>query len=186
MAGILQIIRVRPWSRSARANQIQVIDEGECMRSSHIAAPLLSAAILAGLTSGACGNQRNATPAAEVRTQTPRRATNQPLEVTGCLRAGEAENTFVLTVSSAMGNDQPATYQLVGIDGVTLLDHIGEQVDVQGIMTAEQQTATRAISPADEKPAGTTGTPQVETKTVIDIRRLEVSGVKPLGTSCGN
>jgi hypothetical protein len=107
------------------------------------------------------------------------------VDLSGCLRAGEAENTFVVTVSNAPDGGQPANYQLAGIDGVKLRDHIGEQVEVRGVMTAEQQTATRAAAPADEKTIGTRGTPNVETWTVVDIRRLEVNAVKPLGRSCG-
>ena len=106
------------------------------------------------------------------------------MTVNGCLRAGEAEDTFVLTVAQPSAADTPATYQLVGANTATLRGHIGERVEVSGVMTAQEQIASRAVSPANPKATGTSGTPSVETQTVVNIKKLDVSAVKPLGDRC--
>jgi hypothetical protein len=102
------------------------------------------------------------------------------MTVTGCLRAGEAAETFVLTTS---GTDV-ATYNLVGVEGVNLHDHTGKQVEVNGVLVAQQQTASRAAAPADDKATGTAGTPSVETRTTVDIRQIEVNSIRRTGGDC--
>ena len=58
------------------------------------------------------------------------------------------------------------------------------QPQVNGVVTTQQRSATTAAAPADEKPTGTGGTPRVETRAELDIRQLQVSGMKPLGDRC--
>ena len=142
----------------------------------------ITAVLIAGLSFGASGCNRgdSSTPVAESQTTTPERATNQPMTVAGCLRAGEAADTYVLTTSGTV----VATYNLVGDEGVNLRDHVGKQIEVEGVLTAQQETATRAAAPADDRATGTTGTPAVETRTAVDIRRLEVRTVRPTANDC--
>ena len=149
----------------------------------NIRQPFAVAAAMAALAipSYGCNRGESTTPAAETQTQSPTRATNQPMTVTGCLRAGEAADTFVLTTS---GTDV-ATYSLVSRGGVTLADHVGHQVEVNGVLVSQQQTASRAETPAaGDTATGTTGTPTVATRTNVDIRQLEVNTVRPTGQDC--
>lgn len=140
------------------------------------------AVLIAGLSFGSLGCNRGdgTTPVAESQTTTPERATNQPMTVAGCLRAGEAADTFVLTT----GGTDVATYNLVGDEAVNLRDHVGKEIEVEGVLTAQQQTATRAAAPSDDRATGTSGTPEVETRTSVDIRRLEVRTVRPTPNDC--
>lgn len=144
----------------------------------------LAAAAMAALVvipSFGCARDEPAPPAAQIQTESPTRVTNQPMTVTGCLRAGEAANTFVLTT----GGTDVATYNLAAREGVNLADHVGRQVEVDGVLVAQQETATRAEGPArGETATGTAGTPTVSTRSELDLRRLEVNGVRPTGQEC--
>lgn len=140
----------------------------------------LTAVLVAGLSLGYGCNRERATPVAESQTTSAERATNQPMTVAGCLRAGEAADTYVLTTT---GTDV-ATYNLVGDESVNLRDHVGKQIEVEGVLTSQQQTATRAAAPSEERATGTSGTPAVETRTAVDIRRLEVRTVRPTENDC--
>jgi hypothetical protein len=104
--------------------------------------------------------------------------------LTGCLRGGDAEDTFVLTTSATADGNAPATYQLAGVNGASLRDQIGRRVEVSGVVRAQQETESQATGPAANKPTGTSGKPKVETTTEVDIKRLDVSNVKPLGDHC--
>lgn len=147
---------------------------------------VLAAAIAATLAipSYGCNRGNKTTPVSETQTQSPTVAVNQPLNVTGCLRAGEAADTFVLTTS---GTDV-ATYNLLAREGVNLADHVGHQVEINGILATQQQTASRAETPAQtdksRKATGTSGTPTVATETSVDIRQLEVNSVRTTGKEC--
>ncbi len=144
----------------------------------------LAAAVAAALVipCAGCNRGENTAPVAETQTQSPTRAANQPMTVTGCLRAGEAADTFVLTTS---GTDV-ATYNLVSREGVNLADHVGHQVEVNGILVAQQQTTSRSDARADtDRATGTAGgTPSVATRTTVDIRQFEVNTVRPTGQDC--
>ena len=64
----------------------------------------VTAALTVALVSPFAGCSREKTaPVAETQTQTPVRTDNQPVTVSGCLRAGEAAETFVLTSSAPGG-----------------------------------------------------------------------------------
>jgi hypothetical protein len=142
---------------------------------------LLSSAVVLTLTSAACARQDSATP--DATTATAPQTRNSPMTVAGCLRAGEADNTFVLNAAAAEGSPETATYQLVG-EAAQLRDHIGRRVEVSGTLTAEQEVRSAGAAVAEEKAKGTAGTPVVETRTKIEVKQLQVSSVRPLGESC--
>lgn len=144
--------------------------------------PFVATAALAAALSvavGGCSRDETA-PVAESQATTQARTDKQPVTVTGCLRAGEAAETFVLT----SGGPGAATYNLVGVEGVNLLDHTGKLVEVNGVLVAQQQTASRVAAPAADKATGTAGTPAVETRTTVDIRQIEVKTVRRTGGDC--
>ena len=148
---------------------------------------LLSSALLAVFAVAGCNRSEQATtPVAESQTQHPVQPANTPLTVSGCLRGGDAADTFVLTTSGAAIGDSTAsaTYQLAGGTGVNLRDHIGRRIEVNGVLRAQQQTESRASGPAANAPTGTAGTPRVETRTEVDIKHLDVSSVKPIADDC--
>jgi hypothetical protein len=67
-----------------------------------------------------------------------------------------------------------------------MTDHLGRRVEVNGTVVAQQEIASNASAlPADkERATGTSGTPTVQTKTEIDIKKLTVAAMKPLGDKC--
>lgn len=138
-----------------------------------------------GLAGTACNRGPKATAVAESQAQTAQPA-NQPMTISGCLKAGEAEGTFVLTAARTAGSSgETATYHLVGPQANNLQEHIGRQVQVSGTMQAQQEIASNApAQPANERATGTTGTPTVQTRTEVDIRRLAVTSLKPIGDKC--
>jgi hypothetical protein len=150
------------------------------------AAAAFTAALIAGLSATACNrNEETPVPAAEIQTTQPAQQSNQPVTVGGCLRAGEAADTFVLTASEPSQATDTATYQLVGNPSVDLRSHVGQRVEVSGVVRQQQEVATRtAPAPAGERETGTSGTPKVETSTKVAFKQLDVSGLKPLGESC--
>ena len=138
------------------------------------------------LVSG-CGRndeKQAAAPPAEATVQTPAVPQNNPVTLTGCLRAGEATDTFVLTTAQTRDSAETATYHLTGVQGVTLRDHIGQQVEVNGVVRSEQEMASASASREAERATGTTGTPTVQTRTQLQVRQLEVTSVKPAGAKC--
>jgi hypothetical protein len=139
-----------------------------------------AAIVMAGLSGSACRGEKRTGPAVEVQTQTPVRPTNQPLTVTGCLRAGQADDTFVLTAGETTGAAEAATYQLVGRPDLKLRDYVGHQVEVNGVVKSDQQAA--ATQPP--RPAGTSGSAKVETQTVVDIKSMDVDAVKSVAGNC--
>ena len=136
-------------------------------------------------SAAAAGCSREAeTPPAQSQTQTTQ-PLNAPATFTGCLRAGEAANTFVLTASATADGATPATYQLEGATGTNLQDHVGRRVEVSGIIAEQQHVATReAPQPADQRATGTSGTPTVQTGTQLAVRTVQVKSVTPLDARC--
>jgi hypothetical protein len=146
---------------------------------------LFSCILLAAFSTAACNrSDQKEAPVAQMKADTPPQAVNQPTTLVGCLRAGEAADTYVLTTSRTEDGVAPATYQLSAAEGINLGNEIGKRVEVNGVITTQQRSATTAAAPADEKPTGTGGTPRVETRAELDIRQLQVSGMKPLGDRC--
>ncbi|MEX2272650.1 MAG: hypothetical protein WD690_14350 [Vicinamibacterales bacterium] len=135
----------------------------------------------------ACGKSGEEVPPNETQSVTPPQAMATPERVQGCLRAGEASGTFVLTAGAAdtkMGG--AATYQLLGTPEA-LQPHVGKRVEVTGTIVSEQTAQSRgATMPAEERAKGTTGTPTVQSSTEIEVKRLQVSGVTPVAGECGD
>lgn len=144
-----------------------------------------SAGLAVLLGAGACNRGEEPRSVADRQTQTAQ-PVNQPMTISGCLKAGDAEGTFVLTAARSEGSTETATYQLAGSPGVNLRDHIGQRVEVNGTVNAQQEIAssTSAVGRDEDRPAGTSGTPRVDTKAELDVKRLAVTGVKPLGDRC--
>jgi ABC-type uncharacterized transport system auxiliary subunit len=146
---------------------------------------VVSSAVFVTATLAGCSrsDQKNA-PTAEVQTQQPAEAVNKPITLSGCMRAGEATDTYVLTTSATADGQAPANYQLAGASGVNLRDQIGNRVEVSGVVRTQQETQSHTSGPAANAPTGTSGTPRVETTTELDLKHLDVSNVKPLGEKC--
>ena len=148
----------------------------------------LAGAIVLSAAVGACGGGDPETPPAASQTQASSQP-NQPTNVTGCLRAGDASDTFVLTTSATGEGTQPATYHLTNTGNLNLQDHVGKRVEVAGIVEAQSQIATReAPKPADNATgtAGSPGTPTVQTSTRLNVQRMNVTNVRATGEDCGN
>ena len=148
---------------------------------------LFCGGLVAAAASSACGGGEESQPIAETQSHTAAPA-NQPVNVEGCLRAGESDGTFVLTTARSTGSEQTATYQLVGASNVRLADHVGNRVQIRGTVRAQQEiasqtTAVPAERPADQ-PQGQTATPKVITQTEIDIKRVTVDTVTSSGEKC--
>lgn len=152
----------------------------------HTVSTMLFAGVAAAaLASGACNRGEEAkTTTPEVQSQTTQPAST-PMTVAGCVKAGEAADTYVLTAARAEGNSETATYQLVGEQTDALKDQIGKQVQVTGTLEAQSQIASSSTATAPKESAtGTAGTPTVQTRTSLEINRLTVTGVTPLGDKC--
>jgi hypothetical protein len=111
----------------------------------------------------------------------------QPRSVTGCLRGGEAPNTFVLTASRA-ADDAPrtATYQLVGAADIDLAAHVGHTVEVSGTEITPHEGTRIVQTPAQPAPGEprTEQQPTVATRTEVDIRELNVTSVRRVQEGC--
>jgi hypothetical protein len=103
--------------------------------------------------------------------------------ISGCLRSGDADGTFVLT-SQAAESAKAATYHLTGNDRVNLRDYVGQQVEVSGVVRSEQEVTSSSGATPEKAAKGTSGTPTVETKTDLDVRQLDVNTVRPTGSKC--
>jgi hypothetical protein len=144
---------------------------------------VLRAALVLGAVTLAASACRKEPAAPELQRTTGVEQRAQPVTVAGCLKSGIAEDTFVLMATQA-GAGETSTYQLTGHDTVDLKSHVGEQVEVSGTLQAQQQTASTSGAVAEKPARGTSGTPVVETKTEVDVKRLDVSSIKPLGNRC--
>jgi len=147
-----------------------------------IAIGLAGGAAACGNGPSAAQNKSNTPPQTQTATQSNVQMTTT---VTGCLAAGEGADTFVLNAARAEGAATSATYQLVGTNNDRLRDHVGEEVKISGTVTSGEQVAASSMPQAEtDKAKGTSGTPVVQTKTDVQIRRLEVSSVTPQGQKC--
>jgi len=119
----------------------------------------------------------------ELATKTAEQPLNQPATIQGCLRSGEAPNTFVLTSAKAEGATETVTYQLFPKEGIDLHPYAGQDVEVSGTIRSDQIVATSGE--VQEKPAkGAQGTPTVETTSQLDVRKFDVQAVKVTGNRC--
>jgi len=133
---------------------------------------------------GGCSKSKSEVPS-ETQVAGDVRTPGVPMTVAGCLRAGEASDTYVLTQdASNTGVAQTANYQLVGVKGVDLRQHIGKRVQVTGVLATQQEIASRSTPTQQDKATGTAGKPTVQTETQIDMRTLQVNSVNPQGGKC--
>lgn len=150
------------------------------------AAAIVGTAGLLALSSAACakgaGSGQNAH--AENQSATELAATGAPVTVTGCLRGGAVENSFVLTSVQQQGTVGTATYQLEGKQGVDFRHHMGQQVQITGTLGTETDVDSRGPVAAEPKAKGTTGTPAVQTDTDLQVRTLHVDTLTPSGSGC--
>lgn len=157
------------------------------MHRTHTTSSFALAGLLgATLMVAGCGRSGDETQTVSQAQSQTAQATNQPVTVTGCLKAGAAENTYVLSAARTAGSQDSATYELEGNPSTSFQDHVGQRVEVTGTMESQQELAARTKSVAEEedRPTGTSGTPTVETKAEIDVRRLSVSEIRPLAEKC--
>ena len=166
------------------AGFLQKLAAEDLMRATHLiqAATLCCAIAVAGV---ACNKNKQAAPDAQMSTGLQPRS--QPVTVTGCLQKGTiAENTWVLISDAAAAGTtgRAPTYQLTGAHTDSLGKNVGQRVEVSGIVQAEQEVASNSGTVPENRAKGTSGTPTVQTKTDVDIRRLEVTSVKPTGDRC--
>jgi hypothetical protein len=152
---------------------------------------LLTAALMTGaLASTACNRGAEETmPVAEVQRETAVEGLERPVNVTGCLRAGDAAGTFVLTSTEAADQGRTMTYALnfrTDMNDEELREHVGEQVTVEGIVRSQQSASGYTPgAPAANEPVGTTGTPTVQTTTELAVQQLDVNELRPIGEACG-
>jgi hypothetical protein len=137
------------------------------------------AALAVAIGVSAC-NRNETVP--ESQTTTGVQPTSQTMTVKGCLRAGLAANTFVLT-EPASATKETTTYDLAGT-AVDFAPHVGQIVEAFGTVRAEQQVATSAPDVVDEPAKGTSGTPTIETSSQLDVKYMTVSSITPTGERC--
>jgi hypothetical protein len=148
-------------------------------RSHVVTCSLVATAVIVG----GCSRDEQPVPPAEVQSQSAQPA-NQPMTIAGCLKAGEGSETFVLTAARTEGSTDTATYALAGSDTVNLREHVGRQVEVSGVVRAEQEVASRTGAQPAERAEGTSGTPTVQTKTEVEVKRLDVNAVRRIADEC--
>ena len=139
--------------------------------------------LAAAAAAGACTSDANRAP--ERQTKSAEQQLNQPATVTGCLRASMAENTFVLHEARTAGSLGTANYELMGTPGIELRGYAGQEVEVSGMLRSQQVVASSGTT-TETTPAATAGagTPAVKTRTEVEVRRFEVTSVKPTGQTC--
>jgi len=141
---------------------------------------VLAAASLTVAMTAAC-NRKPQVP--EEQTTTGEQPRAQAITAIGCLKAGLAENTFVLNTAKSDGSFETTTYQLIAPTRLSLRDHVNHQVEVGGMLRAEERIASKGT--VQEEPAkGTTGTPTIETTTQLDLKKLDVTSIKPISAEC--
>lgn len=154
----------------------------------------LAFATLVSATAVTAACQREPEPASVPEVQAEAlHHTDRPMTVSGCLKAGEAAQTFVLTAAQADGAGETVTYQLIAQTAPELRDemqeHVGQMVRVTGTLHAQQAATVQTLAaPADagnDQPAGTAGTPMVQTRTDVTINQLTVESIAGLGEACG-
>lgn len=136
------------------------------------------------LLAGACQRQPEA-PAVQADSGVQPRM--EPITIEGCLKGGVlADDTWVvLGRTPDIPSEAAATYQLVGAEAATLRAHQNQQVRVSGTLETERRvTTSTGMVPEDDKARGTSGTPEVGATATVDLRRLRVDQVTPLGAEC--
>ena len=142
----------------------------------------LSAVASAALVA-ACASEPEVPPAESQTAVT--RDVERPTTVSGCLKAGEAANTYVLTTSRTVDGTPPATYQLTGAYDLNLQQHVGSRIEATGVVESQSEIATRTTAQPPDNARATSGTtPSVQTGTELSIRRMDVTSVRALEGEC--
>jgi hypothetical protein len=149
------------------------------MQNARLIGTTIAAAVLA-VSLAAC-SQEMASP--ERQTTTGEQPRMEETTVSGCLKTGMDEHTFVLMAPQTAGAET-STYQLTSGSDVNLREHVNQQVQVTGTLRAEQEFASVGKAVEEDRAKGTSGTPVVETKTEVQVKRLAVSAVRPTGEKC--
>ena len=139
-----------------------------------------SAVIIGGLTIVAC-NRNAAGP--ETQTTTGVQPRLESVSVNGCLRAGLAENTFVLTATNRGGGSDTATYE-ISSQNVNLREFVGQQVQISGTLRSEEVATSTGPDVVGKAAKGTSGKPTIETTTELNLKQMNVDAVKPTGQRC--
>ena len=150
------------------------------MSYARIAGTVVVAAVVS-LAGTACSKDENRAP--ELATKTAEQPVNQPKTIAGCLHPGAATNTFVLTAAEAEGATTTATYELIPKPGMDLHAYAGQDVEASGVLLTRQEVATSGKVDA-EPSKGAAGTPTVETRTELEVRKFQVESVKGTGNRC--
>ena len=140
-------------------------------------------AVAAAVLVAGCASEPEVPPAESQTAVT--RDVETPTTVTGCLKAGEAANTYVLTASQTVDGTPPATYHLTGAQDLNLQEHVGDRVEATGVVESQSEIATRSTPQPPDNAQGTAGaTPSVQTGTELSIRRMNVTSVRGLEGQC--
>lgn len=151
---------------------------------SHTVAALIVAGSVA-FAAAACGGDEPEPAAATMTTETPVQNVNLPIVVKGCLRAGEAASTYVITAARTAESDQTATYHIAGANGRDLQSHVGQLVEITGVEQARQEIASRTTTDPAPNATGTRGeTPAVSTQTKLTVKHLEVRDIRRVDGDC--
>jgi len=150
------------------------------MSYSRITGTVVVAAAIA-LAGTACSKNENRAP--ELATKTAEQPVNQPRTIAGCVYPGAATNTFVVFAAESEGATTTATYEVIPKAGMDLHAYAGQNVEMSGTLLTRQTVATSGKGEA-EPAKGASGTPTVETRTELDVRKFEVESVKPTGKHC--
>ena len=149
------------------------------LRLKSVAFSALAAAVLVA----GCASEPEVPPAESQSAVT--RDVETPTTVTGCLKAGEAANTYVLTASQTVEGTPPATYHLTGAQDLNLQEHVGDRVEATGVVESQSEIATRSTPQPPDNAQGTAGaTPSVQTGTELSIRRMNVTSVRGVEGEC--
>jgi len=140
--------------------------------------------VAAGMTLALCACNREKSIAPELQTTSGEKPRMEETKATGCLKSGLADNTLVLTASKDQGALETATFQLTGPERLGLRDYVGQKVEVAGTIQSEQELTSLGQATEQKAAKGTSGTPTVETKSEVNIKRLSVTTVTPTGIRC--
>ena len=140
-------------------------------------------AVAAAVLVAGCASEPEVPPAVSQSAVT--RDVERPETVTGCLKAGEAANTYVLTTSRTVDGATPATYHLTGAYDLNLQQHVGSRVEATGVVESQSEIATRSTAQRPDNAQSTAGaTPSVQTGTELSIRRMNVTSVRGVEGEC--
>jgi hypothetical protein len=78
----------------------------------------------------------------------------------------------------------PLDPRSIGGDPETLRANAGREVEVSGTLQAQQQIATSGTATPRPRASRAQGSPAVQTDTQLDVKRLTVGTIRPMGEKC--